>query len=327
MRVGFVYNVRRLPPAEASVDDDEAEFDDPAAIAAIRDAIAAHGHDVVGFEANETLPAALGAAKVDVVFNIAEGRGLRSREAQVPALLELLGIPYTGSDAVTLGVTLDKALAKTLVRSGGVMAPDGVVLAVGDEALPATLGFPVVVKPAHEGSSKGISSDSVVHSEPELRERVREVIARYRQPALCEEYVSGREVTVGLLGSPARVLPPLEIVILDGSPTPLYSFEVKRHWEQLVRYEVPAVLTVEEHEALERASLRAFAALGCRDVARIDFRLDAAGVPQFLECNPLPGLAPGVTDLTLIAEAAGITYEGLIGEILECAIRRLPSRP
>jgi D-alanine-D-alanine ligase len=322
MRVGFVYNVRGSGRATSGYTDEEAEFDDPAAIDAIRAAIAAHGHDVIDFEANETLPATLVAAPVDVVFNIAEGRGPRSREAQVPALLELLGIPYTGSDAVTLGITLDKSLAKSLVQAVGVATPRGVVMSTGDEPWPTDFPFPAIVKPLHEGSSIGITDASVALGEDGARERARALIAQYRQSVLCEEYVAGREVTAGLLGSPARVLPPMEIVFLGETAFPVYSFEVKRDFEVRVRYEVPAKLSPDELDAIETASLRAFQALGCRDVARLDFRLDASGVPYFLECNPLPGLAPGVGDLTFIAEAAGISFEDLIGEILEGALRR-----
>jgi D-alanine-D-alanine ligase len=323
MRVGFVYNVRSAKRANAP-SDEEAEFDDPVTIAAIRDAIASHGHDVVGLEADATLPAAVVAANVDVVFNIAEGRGSRSRESQVPALLDLLGIPYTGSDAVALGVTLDKSLAKMVVRAAGIATPLWTVMTVGDEPLPEHFRLPAIVKPLHEGSSKGIEADSVATDERRLRRRARDVIGRYEEPVLCEEYIAGREITVGLLGSPARVLPPMEVVFLGDEELPLYSFDVKKRFEELVRYEVPAELTDGELAALERDSLAAFAALGCRDVARLDFRLAANGMPTFLECNPLPGLAPGVGDLTFIAEAAGISFERLIGEILECALRRMP---
>ena len=296
----------------------------PATIAAIGNAIASHGHDVVGLEADAALPAALVAANVDVVFNIAEGKGSRSREAQVPALLDLLGIPFTGSDAVALGVSLDKSVAKAVARAFGVATPLWTVMTAGDEALPEHFRLPAIVKPLHEGSSMGIEADSVVADERRLRERAREVIGRYGQPVLCEEYVAGREITVGLLGSPVRVLPPMEIVFLGDEQLPLYSFDVKKRFEELVRYEVPARLTDGELAALERDSLAVFAALGCRDVARLDFRLAVDGTPTFLECNPLPGLAPGVGDLTFIAEAAGISFEGLIGEILDCALRRMP---
>jgi D-alanine-D-alanine ligase len=321
MRVGFVYNVRSGKSHAAG--DEDAEFDDPATIAAISEAIAAHGHDVVGLEADATLPAALVAANVDVVFNIAEGKGSRSRESQVPALLDLLGIPFTGSDAVALGVSLDKSVAKAVARAVGVATPLWTVMTAGDEPLPERFRLPAIVKPLHEGSSMGIEADSVVADERRLRARAREVIGRYGQPVLCEEYVAGREITVGLLGSPVRVLPPMEVVFLGDEQLPLYSFDVKKRFEELVRYEVPARLTDGELAALERDSLIVFATLGCRDVARLDFRLAVDGTPTFLECNPLPGLAPGVGDLTFIAEAAGISFEGLIGEILDCALRRM----
>ena len=151
--------------------DEDAEFDDPTTIAAIRDAIASHGHEVVGLEADATLPAALVAANVDVVFNIAEGKGSRSRESQVPALLDLLGIPFTGSDAVALGVTLDKSVAKAVARAAGVATPLWTVMTTGDEPLPERFSLPAIVKPLHEGSSKGIEADSVVTDERRLRER------------------------------------------------------------------------------------------------------------------------------------------------------------
>jgi D-alanine-D-alanine ligase len=320
VRVGFVYNVRS---ASAGEGDDEAEFDSPETIAAIRDAIAAGGHDVVCLEADRTLPVALIDADVDLVFNIAEGQGQRGREAQVPALLELLGIPYTGSDPVTLGVTLDKSIASTLVRAAGVATPRSCLIGSPADPVPADFPYPAIVKPVHEGSSKGISGRSIVFDEPGLRERARVVTAEYGQAAFCEEYVPGREITIGLLGEPPRVLPPMEIVFLGDEELPLYSYEVKQDWKDVARLDNPASLTPAELAVLEQNSLVAFQALGCRDVARIDFRLTAGGTPYFLECNPLPGLAPRGGDLWFIAEGMGLTFESLIGEILEGAQRRL----
>jgi D-alanine-D-alanine ligase len=263
------------------------------------------------------------------VFNIAEGFKGRSRESQVPALLELLDIPYTGSDPAALSVSLDKALAKRMVRTHGILTPAYLVMHTGKERLPKELSrFPLLVKPVAEGTSKGVTRKSVVNDEGELREKAREMIAKYRQPALVEQYIAGREFTVGLLGERRpRVLPPMEIVFLDKSdPAPIYSFELKQEWNDLVRYEVPAKLTPRELERLEKAARECFVALGCRDVARIDFRMNAEGHLYFIETNPLPGLAPGWSDLVLIAQAAGIEYRALIGEILAFAIRRYQER-
>ena len=328
LKVGFTFNVKRVAPDSAGEQDDEAEYDSPKTLQAIREAIASYGHEVVDLEATQDLPLQLASTPVDVVFNIAEGFKGRSREAQVPSLLELLDIPYTGSDPAALSVSLDKALAKRMVRTHGILTPDYLVLLTGKERIPRELGFPLLVKPLAEGTSKGVTRKSIVRDEGELREVARELIAKYRQPALAEQYISGREFTVGLLGERRpRVLPPMEIVFLDPSdPTPIYSFDMKQDWSKDLRYEVPAKLSERELERLERAARETFAALGCRDVARVDFRMDADGRIFFIECNPLPGLTPGWSDLVLIAQAAGIEYRGLIGEVLSFAIRRYQER-
>jgi len=329
LKVGFAFNVKRIHPDLAGEQDDEAEYDAPETLQAIREAIASHGHEVVDLEATSDLPLVLASTPVDVVFNIAEGFRGRSRESQVPALLELLDIPYTGSDPAALSVSLDKALAKRMVRTHGVLTPDYVVLSTGKERLPREMQrFPLIVKPVAEGTSKGVTAKSVVHDEPELREVARELLGKYRQPALVEQYIAGREFTVGLIGERRpRVLPAMEIVFLDGTdPTPVYSFDMKQEWSKRIRYEVPARLSPRESERLERSARECFSALGCRDVARVDFRMDAQGRIFFIESNPLPGLAPGWSDLVLIAQAAGISYRDLIGEILSFAIRRHQER-
>ncbi len=329
LKVGFTFNVKRVTPDLAGEQDEEAEYDTPKTLQAIREAIASYGHEVVDLEASSDLPLQLASTPVDVVFNIAEGFRGRSRESQVPALLELLDIPYTGSDPAALNVSLDKALAKRMVKTHGVLTPDFLVMNTGRERLPRELGpFPLIVKPVAEGTSKGVTPRSVVRDEAELREVARECLQKYRQPALVEQYVAGREFTVGLLGERRpRVLPPMEVVFLDGDdPTPVYSFEMKQQATQKIRYQVPARITERELDRLERAARECFAALGCRDVARLDFRMDAEGRVFFIESNPLPGLTPGWSDLVLIAEAAGIEYRALIGEILSFAIRRHQER-
>jgi D-alanine-D-alanine ligase len=329
LKVGFTFNVKRVTPDPQGEQDDEAEYDSPRTLQAIREAIASHGHEVIDLEATPDLPLQLASTPVDVVFNIAEGFKGRSRESQVPALLELLDIPYTGSDPAALSVSLDKALAKRMVRTHGILTPAYLLLHTGRERLPRELSrFPMLVKPVAEGTSKGVTRRSVVGDEGELREVAREIIAKYRQPALAEEYVAGREFTVGLLGERRpRVLPIMEIVFLDPSdPAPIYSFEMKQDWSDKIRYEVPARLPERDVDRLERAARECFAALGCRDVARVDFRMDAEGRIYFIEANPLPGLSPGWSDLVLIAQAAGIDHRGLIGEILSFAIRRHQER-
>jgi D-alanine-D-alanine ligase len=328
LKVGFTFNVKRVTPELGGDQDEEAEYDSPKTLQAIREAIASYGHEVVDLEATQDLPLQLVSTPVDVVFNIAEGFKGRSRESQVPSLLELLDIPYTGSDPAALSVSLDKAVAKRMVRTHGILTPDYLVLHTGKERLPRELGFPLLVKPVAEGTSKGVTRKSIVRTEDELRETAREMISKYRQPALAEQYIAGREFTVGLLGERRpRVLPPMEIVFLDASdPTPIYSFDMKQDWSKEIRYEVPAKLSERELDRLERAARETFAALGCRDVARVDFRIDAEGRIFFIECNPLPGLTPGWSDLVLIAQAAGIEYRALIGEILSFAIRRYQER-
>jgi D-alanine-D-alanine ligase len=328
LKVGFTFNVKRVTADAAGEQDEEAEYDSPKTLQAIREAIASYGHDVVDLEATPDLPLQLASTPVDVVFNIAEGFKGRSRESQVPSLLELLDIPYTGSDPAALSVSLDKALAKRMVRTHGILTPDYLVLLTGKERIPRELGFPLLVKPVAEGTSKGVTRKSIVKDENELREVAREMIAKYRQPALAEQYIAGREFTVGLLGERRpRVLPPMEIVFLDANdPTPIYSFDMKQDWSKAIRYEVPAKLSERELDRLERAARETFAALGCRDVARVDFRIDAEGRIFFIECNPLPGLTPDWSDLVLIAQAAGIEHRALIGEILSFAIRRHQER-
>jgi D-alanine-D-alanine ligase len=322
IRVGFTYNVKRSHDG-----DDEAEWDPPETIIAIANALARAGHIVVHLEATPDLPRVLAEADVDLIFNIAEGVEGRNREAQVPALCELINIPYTGSDSATLALALDKALAKRILRQHGILTPEFQVFSSGREKLHPWLAqkFPLIVKPNAEGSSKGISGAGVVDDEPALRAAVTALIEKYRQPALVEEYISGREFTVGLLGDKRpRILPPMEICFKDTSKTrPVYDFEIKQEWEKHVSYECPAKLSPAELRSVERAARETFTALDCRDVARIDLRMNREGQVYVLEVNPLPGLTPDYSDLVLISKAAGITYRTLIGEILAGSLKRL----
>lgn len=328
LRVGFTFNVKRIAPTADALEDSEAEYDAPTTLQAIREAIASWGHEVVDLEANQELPALLSSTPLDLVFNIAEGFKGRNRESQVPALLELLDIPYTGSDPATLSIALDKGLAKKIVQANGIHTPAFQLMTTGKERLNKEFNYPLMVKPVAEGSSKGVVSKSVCYAEQEVREVVREITSKYQQPALIEEYISGREFTVGLLGERRpKVLAPMEIIFLDETEEhPVYSFQHKLDWNGRIRYEVPAKLDPSQTEKLKAAGRAAFMALGCRDVARIDFRMDEKGRFYFLECNPLPGLTPGWSDLVMIAEASGMDYRNLIGEIMSGAIRRYKER-
>ncbi|MFW5920319.1 MAG: D-alanine--D-alanine ligase family protein [Polyangiales bacterium] len=325
LRVGLAYNVKRVQPEKGGAEDREAEYDAPATIDAVREAIASWGHEVVDLEATQTLASRLDDAEVDVVFNIAEGLRGRNREAQIPALLELLDIPYTGSDPATLSLALDKGLAKRVVRQAGIRTPDFMLMSSGKERMPKDFRFPVIMKPVAEGSSKGVLGASVFEDEASLRKAVRAMVDRYGQPALVETYLPGREFTVGLLGEKRpRALPPMEIVFTDGHAAhPVYTFDSKLETDDSVRYEVPAKVDDKLRRQIERVAKGVFVSLGCRDVARVDVRLDAEGKVSFIECNPLPGLTPGWSDLCLIAEAAGMEYRQLVREILAPAIRRL----
>ena len=320
--VGLAFNLKRAGG------DQDAEYDTQKTIDAVKEAIASFGHDVVELEATPELPAILPAAKVDVVFNIAEGIRGRNREAQVPAILELLDIPYTGSDAATLSIALDKALAKRIVREAGVPTPKFFVMTTGNEKLPSDLKYPVIAKPNIEGSSKGVNATSVVGDEAELRALVKDATAKYRQPILVEEFLTGREFTVALLGEARpKALPAMEIVhVQPDAKWPVYGYEEKQDWSNRIRYDRPAQTTPQLARELERVAKTVFTAMGCRDVARVDLRCDAQGVVNFIECNPLPGLSPGWSDLCLIAESAGMDYRTLIGEILAPALKRFKQR-
>jgi D-alanine-D-alanine ligase len=316
LRVGLTFNMKR------DGGDAEAEFDSPKTIQAIASAIESYGHTVVPLEAKPDLPHQLLAARPDVVFNIAEGLRGRGREAQVPAMLELLGIPYSGSDPTTLSLCLDKGLTKQILRAAGIDTPEWQVLTTGREKM-KSFRYPVIVKPNAEGTSKGITSASVVSDEPSARAAAKMLLERYGQPALVEEYVAGREFTVGLLGERRpKVLPPMEVVFIDPPTHPVYGWEEKQESTTRVRFECPAQITSTESKRLEKVARDSFIALGCRDVARIDLRMARDGTVFVIECNPLPGLAPDFSDLCVIAKVAGMDHRTLIGEILAGCLKR-----
>jgi D-alanine-D-alanine ligase len=241
----------------------------------------------------------------------------------------MLDIPYTGSDPLTCAVTLDKECAKRLVQSAGVVCPRGLVLRPDDDAAqmirtnPAFPGFPALVKPAWEGSSKGIRNRCLIDNADELVEVVDSLRRDHRQPILVEEFIAGDELTVGLVGNDdPQVIGVMRVMPRLDTDRFVYSLEVKRDWKQRVRYECPPRLPAADLDAVRAAARRAFRVLGCRDIARVDFRL-RNGIPYFLEVNPLPGLNPQSSDLVFVAQLSGWTYDQLIESILNATLERL----
>ena len=330
MRVGLSYDLKAaVPMGQSSADDALEEYDSLETVEAIGAALEGCGHSVVMLGGGREFLAKITQRDVDVVFNIAEGLGIhRGREAQVPSVLEMLDIPYTGSDPGCLAMCLDKPLAKTVVAQRGVRTPRWHVVADERELRGTSwesFPFPAFVKPAHEGSSMGIRSTSRVENVGCLMEVTASLLARYRQPVLVEEFIDGDEVTVGMVGnSPPRVVGIMRVLPRTGEPYFVYSLEVKRDWRRLVEYECPAQLQPGVAQEVAESSVRAFEAVGCRDVARVDFRLSHDGVPYFLEINPLPGLNPASSDLPIMASRVGVKYEVLIGDILRSALERYP---
>jgi len=330
VRVGLSYNVKPANPPAHLPEDAFEEYDSEATVGHLCDAIAALGHEVVRLGAGPGIIDALRRSRPDIVFNIAEGEGGRCREAHVPALLEMLGIPYVGSDPLTLCVTLDKPVAKRLVASEGFPTPRFRTFRSAGEFSDPGLVFPVIVKPVFEGSSKGVRISSRATTASQAREMVRFVTGTYRQDAIVEEFVAGPEVTVGIVGNAA----PRVVGVMEIAPRTVrneefvYSLEVKRDWENQVEYRCPPLFPQGVVAGIERCAVGIYRLLGCRDFSRIDFRLDAKGVPQFIECNPLPGLSPGYGDLPIMADRMGMSYLSLVSEILSHALSRqeVPAR-
>jgi D-alanine-D-alanine ligase len=333
MRIGITYDLKADGALPAHVPDDfQEEFDSPVTIEAIAAALRGLGHEVAFLGDGRELLERLLADPPDLVFNTAEGQGVgRSREARVPAVLEMLGIPHTGSDPLTLAVTLDKDCARRLVASAGVPVPAGVVVHPGADVSAAvrraSLPFPIIAKPAWEGSSKGIRTKCLVDAPEEIAGVVASLQEDHHQPVLLEEFVQGDELTVGVLGNdPPHILGIMRVLPTRPDSRFIYSLEVKRDYLQQVTYECPAALSAEITRRVTDAALAAYRVLGCRDVSRLDFRL-RDDIPYFLEVNPLPGLNPESSDLVILAGLLGVSHAQLIEAILQAALERLAFSP
>lgn len=323
MRIGLTYNLGSdYQPKEDDPEDIVAEFDTPVTIEGLQNAIRAAGHEPVPIGDGQKMFQWLRGNSVDLVFNIAEGYTGRGREAQIPAILEMLQIPYVGSDSVALGVALDKVMTKQVMKSEGI--PTSPFLKIGrvEEMNGVPLRYPLFAKPVHEGTGKGIDTQSKIKTYAELKKRVRYLIKTYKEPVLVEEYLAGEEFTVGIVGTPPKVVGTMQIVIDTTQVEDFYSYRVKEDYEQFVHYVCPPQIEPDRLQEIEEMAVRAFKALDCKDFGRVDIRCDSRGNPFFLEINPLAGLNPLHSDLCIISRHHGVTYEELIGKILDSAITR-----
>jgi len=321
--VALTYNLKKNE--NKLNEDDEAELDDLETVTDIKLALEAAGCEVILLEATSKIVNTIQDKNIDIVFNFAEGLKGRGRESQIPALLNMLSIPFTGSDETTLGVALDKSLAKRIVAYEGIKTPKFQVFFTGKEVLNKKLKYPLIVKPNAEGSSKGIIDTSIAKNDEELYLLVNRIITNYNEPALVEEYIDGREFTVGLLGNgeDLEVLPIMEINFDNTNGTGFYSYNVKKNSEALTSYTCPASLSAKEEKIIKNFAKKIFDCLECKDVARIDLRVSSIdNKPYFIEINPLPGLIDGFSDLTLIWRSMGRDYKDLIKRILNEALKR-----
>lgn len=347
MRVALLANLKKNAPTWPGMSPDQwDDLDSEKTVHLIIDALATRGHDVTFLEGNTTLIDQLQKLKPDICFNICEGHFGDAREAQIPAMLEAMRIPYTGSRVLTLALALDKPMTKRVLSYHELPTPPFQVFERITEPLSDTLRFPLFVKPSREGTGMGVSPDSIVHDEAALRVQVQRVFDRYQQPALVEHYIEGREVTMGLVGNLAlpaarrmpedeharrifrglHIFPALEV---DMQKYPeeekgIYTNRLKVELADEFHYHCPASLPAPLVEQLRWLTAAVFRVTGCLDVARVDFRLDMHDndKPYILEINPLPGLNPGYSDLCIEANADGWSYEQLINRILDEAIGR-----
>ncbi|MBT8390240.1 MAG: ATP-grasp domain-containing protein [Ignavibacteriaceae bacterium] len=347
LNVGLTFNVKPesetfhddLPPIQNSQQykyqssvDTYAEWDTWETINAVKDAIE-EIHDVTLIEATAEAYYKFKEIKPDIVFNIAEGLNGINRESQIPAMLDMLEIPYTGSDALTLGICLDKSRTKEILTYHKIPNAKFIMVENTEDIEKIKMEFPAIVKPVSEGSSKGIFSSSFVNNSNELKDEVNRIIRNYDQPALVEEFLPGREFTIAVMGNDEEtILHPIIEIKYDDFPEnviPLYSFEAK--WildtkeNKFDVFECPANLDKNLEDKIRSTALTAYKILRCRDWSRIDLRLDKHAIPNIIEINPLPGIMPDPNENSSYPKAvraAGLTYKQMIQSVLNSALKR-----
>jgi len=325
--VGITYDLREDYLKEGYTEEETAEFDQLSTIDAIDQTLRGLGFLTDRIGHIRTLARRLARGdRWDIVFNIAEGMYGLGREAQIPALLDAYGIPYTFSDALVLGFTLHKGLTKHVLNDLGIPTAEFVVVTHESDCANIRLPLPLFVKPVAEGTGKGITVTSKVRSRRQLSALCRKLLKRYNQPVIVERFLPGREFTVGIIGTgkDARAVGVLEIGLRAKAERGVYSYINKEYCEELVDY-----FLVHDEEAMQakKVALAAWRALGCQDAGRVDLRSDGKGKPHFLEVNPLAGLHPTHSDLPILCNLAGMSYRRLIRAIMDSALKRAAANP
>jgi D-alanine-D-alanine ligase len=323
MKVGITYDLRQDYIDRGYSEQEAAEFDKPDTIDAI---VAALQHldfrtDRIGHVKNLVTRLAAGESW-DIVFNIAEGLHGFGREAQVPALLDAYDIPYTFSDPMVLALTLHKGMTKHVIRDLGIPTPDFSVIAAEDDLAQVRLPFPLFAKPVAEGTGKGINGASRIESRDQLHSTCKSLLEQFKQPVLIETFLPGREFTVGILGSGKDAEAPavLEVILKQQAERDVYGYVNKENYQDLVEYRLVNDRLAEQ---AREVALAAWRGLGCRDAGRIDLRMDHAGIPNFIEVNPLAGLNPIHSDLPILCRRVGISFDQLIAKIMQSALKRI----
>jgi D-alanine-D-alanine ligase len=323
LSIGLCYDLKDDYLREGFSPEDVLEFDSEETVAGLEAAMAGLGHSTerIG-RGRELARRFVEGERWKLLFNICEGVWGRSREAQVPALCELFDQPYTFADPLTCAITLDKAVAKRIVRDHGLATAPFSVVSSPDEAVSVQLPAPFFLKPVAEGSSKGVTGRSLVRERRDLASACRTLLGQFRQPVLVEAFLPGREVTVGIVGhdSTARVFGVMEVSFTDRAETLAYTALNKEEYQDRVAYRLVSgePLAEQAHDV----ALAVFRALGCRDAARVDLRCDATGRLNFLEVNPLPGINHVRSDLPIMARLGGTSYQELIWSIIDSARSR-----
>jgi D-alanine-D-alanine ligase len=323
VKIGIAYDLREDYLAEGYGDEETAEFDRLDTIEAIESTLQGLGFETERIGNIRKLAARLVAGdRWDMVFNIAEGLKGFGREAQVPALLDAFEIPYTFSDPLVLSLTLHKGMTKHVIHDLGIPTPEFTVVETTSDIDAVRLPFPLFAKPVAEGTGKGISASSRIMTKKDLDSVCRRLLAAFDQPVLLETFMPGREFTVGITGTGEEALAvgAIEVLLKKNAEPGSYSYTNKKKFEEFVEYRLV------KDEAAQKAievSLAAWRGLGCRDGGRIDLRADAQGVPRFLEVNPLAGLNPDISDLPILCNLTGMSYQELLGRIMDSALKRM----